>query len=53
MVRTLAGGGLPAGEHTVVWDGRDDSGRSLSTGVYFIRAFGAGFGETLRAVLLR
>ncbi len=36
-VRTLASGILPPGHHTLSWDGTDDAGRRLSTGVYFCR----------------
>lgn len=35
VVRTLVSGALSAGEHVETWDGRDDSGRSLASGVYF------------------
>ncbi|MCK5052230.1 MAG: T9SS type A sorting domain-containing protein [Candidatus Cloacimonetes bacterium] len=34
-VRTLVNDNLQAGHHSVVWDGRDDSGKSVSSGVYF------------------
>jgi hypothetical protein len=37
LVRVLADGEYPAGEHEVVWDGRDREGRSVSAGVYFCR----------------
>ena len=38
LVRELmAGITLPAGPHDVVWDGRDDSRRAVSAGVYFSR----------------
>jgi len=34
LVRTLVRGVLPAGRHTARWDGRDDAGRPLGSGVY-------------------
>ncbi len=37
LVRTLHRGILPSGEHAVRWDGRDDKGRGLASGVYFTR----------------
>jgi hypothetical protein len=36
-VRTLVDGDLPAGTRVVEWDGRDDGGKALATGVYFYR----------------
>ena len=36
-VRTLASGSEPPGRHTVAWNGRDDAGRSLPSGVYLYR----------------
>ncbi|MHB8079990.1 MAG: M28 family metallopeptidase [Candidatus Krumholzibacteriia bacterium] len=36
-VRTLASGELPAGEQRRTWDGRDDRGRLLPSGVYLCR----------------
>lgn len=35
LVRALAIGPLPAGEHTIPWDGRDDAGRSVASGLYY------------------
>jgi hypothetical protein len=35
LVRTLIEGSLPAGEHTVPWDGRGSGGHKVSAGVYF------------------
>lgn len=37
LVRTLSHGWSPAGSRTLVWDGRDDAGRTLSAGIYFAR----------------
>lgn len=36
VVRTMASGYHGRGIHDLVWDGRDDSGRELASGVYFI-----------------
>jgi hypothetical protein len=35
--RTLVDECRGAGQHTVVWDGRDDSGRDVPGGIYFLR----------------
>lgn len=40
LVRTLVDGAQDAGVHAVVWDGTDESGNRLSTGVYFSRLSG-------------
>jgi len=34
-VRRLVEGGLGAGDHDVVWDGRNDAGRAARPGIYF------------------
>jgi hypothetical protein len=34
-VKTLINDNMEAGYHTIVWNGRDDSGKSVSSGVYF------------------
>jgi thermitase len=36
-LRTLADRDLPAGEHALVWDGRDDRGRAVPAGLYWVR----------------
>lgn len=37
LVRTLVRATQPAGRYQVTWDGRDDHGRRLASGVYFVR----------------
>ncbi|MBK8167010.1 MAG: T9SS type A sorting domain-containing protein [bacterium] len=37
LVRTLANGWLEAGERTVTWDGDDDRGGRVASGLYFCR----------------
>jgi flagellar hook assembly protein FlgD len=52
VVRTLAAGEvLPAGGHEVVWQGRNDQGRSVASGVYLCR-LKAGGTETARSLTL-
>jgi len=52
-VRILADGLLPPGVHRIAWDGRDDAGRRLASGVYFARLALPGRVETQRLVLLK
>lgn len=52
-VRALSARGLAAGEHAFDWDGRDDSGRALASGVYLIRFEGGGATAQGKAVLLK
>jgi hypothetical protein len=52
-VKTLVNETRPAGRHEVRWDGRDERGAALSSGVYFARlAFGRGM-QTRKIVLLK
>jgi len=52
-LRVLAAGDLPAGEHSVTWDGRDDDGRPVPSGIYFYKLRCGGFEGLQRMVLLR
>jgi flagellar hook assembly protein FlgD len=51
LQRTLVDAQLPAGEHWVNWDGRDEAGSELASGVYFSR-FEAGATSEVRKLLL-
>jgi hypothetical protein len=54
LVRTLSDEVREAGvEHRVRWDGRDDGGRSVASGVYFLHLEAQGFFEAQKLVLLR
>ncbi|MFH1690472.1 MAG: right-handed parallel beta-helix repeat-containing protein [Candidatus Eisenbacteria bacterium] len=37
VVRTLIDRAVERGRHTCLWDGRDDAGRQVSSGIYFAR----------------
>ena len=52
-ITTLIDSRMTAGRHSVVWDGRNDSGRPVASGVYFYRIKAGPNVETRRMVLLR
>lgn len=49
----LHDGDLAAGRHHFDWDGRNDGGRRLSAGVYFVRVEGAGAAGARKVILGR
>lgn len=51
LVRTLLRGDLPEGRHRVGWDGKDESGRKVCSGVYFARLRG-GTGAALERIVV-
>jgi hypothetical protein len=52
-VRALIEGVVPAGDHAIAFDGVDDRGRALSSGVYRYRLHGAGVNQVRSMVLVR
>jgi len=46
-------GHLEAGVHTIVWDGRNEQGSSVASGVYFYKAEASGFTETRKMMMLK
>ena len=54
LVRTLVNGPHTPGDYTVRWDGKDDQGRGLGSGVYFYRIqTGSGFRDAKKLILLK
>jgi carboxypeptidase T len=53
LVRDLFDGRLDAGQRVLVWDGRDASGRTAASGVYFVRAVTGGQALTGRVTMVR
>ena len=52
-IATLAAGQRPAGRHSVVWDGRDMTGRTVGSGMYFYRLEAGAFMETRKMVVMK
>jgi hypothetical protein len=52
-VRDLVSSVLPAGAHEMVWDGRDDSGKTVSSGTYLARLKMGGFTASHRMTLVK
>ncbi len=53
LVKTLASENRAAGRHSVRWNGKDNAGRDISSGVYFYRLSGAGQSATGKLVLVK
>jgi hypothetical protein len=53
LIRTLRDEMFPAGFHRVEWDGRDDNGQGVATGVYFVRLVAGTFETTRKMVMIR
>jgi len=49
---TLVDENKKAGYYTTIWDGRDNTGRNLSSGVYFIKFNAGGYSRILKAILM-
>jgi hypothetical protein len=49
----LRGDELNAGVHTVRWDGKNNYGQSVSTGVYFYRIIAGGYVQSKKMVLVK
>ena len=52
-IRTLANGNMAAGFSTLTWDGTDEHGNAVPSGIYFYRAVAGDQVVTDRMVLLR
>ncbi len=53
QVRELVNSLVTAGDHNLEWDGRDDNGHRLASGVYLLRFDSAGVREHEKLILLK
>ena len=52
-VRTLVSGIQLAGEHAIIWNGTDDNGNSVSSGIYFYRLKSDNIVKVRKAILMK
>jgi M6 family metalloprotease-like protein len=53
LVRTLLNEEKPGGNYTLLWDGRDEGGKAVSSGIYFYKLTAGSSSEIKRMVLLK
>ncbi|HEX5133217.1 MAG TPA: FlgD immunoglobulin-like domain containing protein, partial [Candidatus Krumholzibacteria bacterium] len=53
LVRLLVDESQAAGEHNALWNGVDDSGRPVTSGIYFVRMIAGSYKETRKIVMLK
>jgi len=53
LVRVLVDGIQSAGRYRVVWDGRDEFGRAVASGVYLVRMEASPFQKIRKVTLVR
>jgi hypothetical protein len=52
-VATLLSGELPGGPHTMEWNGTDDAGRRMASGIYFYRLTAGSHTDARKMILLK
>jgi hypothetical protein len=52
MIRTLVSSSMPAGNHQIQWNGKDDTGANIASGIYFYRLEADSFSKTIKMIVL-
>ncbi|HPS38772.1 MAG TPA: C25 family cysteine peptidase [Candidatus Cloacimonadota bacterium] len=53
LVKTLVNTDQPAGNHRVVWNGSDNNGRGVASGIYLYRMETQSYNKTLKMMLMK
>jgi flagellar hook assembly protein FlgD len=52
-INTLISENMPAGDHQVTWNGRDDQGNAVPAGVYFYQMKAGDYQQTRKMLLVK
>jgi flagellar hook assembly protein FlgD len=52
-VRTLVDEPKGVGSYEVIWDGKDDKGKGVASGIYFYQLNAGDYKETKKMILIR
>jgi hypothetical protein len=53
LVRSLINGEFTTGDYTVIWNGTDDNGRGVSSGIYFYKMTTENYSATRKMILMK
>jgi photosystem II stability/assembly factor-like uncharacterized protein len=53
QIKTLASSRYPAGSHRIQWDGRDNSGNAVASGIYIYRIQAGNYLQSKKMILLK
>jgi len=53
LVKTLVNDSQKDGNYSIIWNGTDSSGNSVSSGVYFYRMYTGSYSSTRKMILLK
>ena len=53
LIKILLAAGIQGGDKKAVWDARDNSGRRISSGIYFVRVESGKYSSTIKLLYLR
>lgn len=53
VVKTLVNGELTRGDHKLVWNGKDNNGRDVASGVYLYKLQTEGYSRTLKMMMMK
>ena len=53
LIRSLVNSEKAAGNHSVVWNGQDDNGRTVASGVYYYKMYAGKYSSTKKMILMK